>query len=297
MNAPTMPAVRLDMPMRDYLSVKALSSGVCQRLLSESPLHARLASPWNDSRDADNSKVADVGSAAHKALLEGTEDGICVIEADDWRTKAAKELRDAAYLEGRIPMLAGKMHAVRAMVTAAREYLAHSEIKGIFDDGGPEVTLLFCLRGVPCKARCDWLTADRRICLSYKTTQGSANPDSWIRTQLPQYDVATMFYERGVLAACEVDQTACIHLIQEQNYPFACSLVGLAPAYRGIAEYRLDVALTTWERCSASGNWPAYPSRIAWAEPRSWQQTEAEEHQNDDSAFFNDDELKGGLPL
>lgn len=290
--------IERSMSMVDYLSLKALSSGVCHRILSESPLHARLSSPWNASHVSDNSKVADIGSAAHKCLLEGTEAGIAIILADDWRTKAAKEARDIAYAAGHIPILEGKMVAVRAMVTAARDYLSASELKGIFDTGAAEVTIQFTQREtIPCKIRCDWLTEDKQIILSYKTTAGSANPDSWIRTQLPQYDMATVFYERGVLAACETEQTRCVHLIQEQSFPYACSLVALAPAYRELAAHRLDMALATWESCTASGHWPAYPTRIAWAEPKPWQQAEAEERANDDSAFFKDDELSQGIPL
>lgn len=292
---------RMPMAMADYLALKAVSSGLCHRLLAQSPLHARLASPWNDSRTQDNSKAADIGSAAHACLLEGTEDGIQVVDAEDWRTKAAKELRDAAYADGRIPMLTGKMPAVRAMVSTAREYLAASELNGIFDNGTPETTILFTQREtIPCKIRCDWLTADARIILSYKTTAGSANPDSWIRTQLPQYDMATVFYERGVLAACDTDQTRCVHLIQEQSFPYACSLVALAPAYRNLAAHRLDMALAEWEQCVGTGRWPAYPTRICHAEPKPWQQAEAEERdakQDADSEFFSDKELAGGLPL
>ena len=287
------------MSMAEYLSLKAVSSGVLHTLLSECPLHARLASPWNDAREQDNSKVADTGSAAHKILLEGTEDGIQIIDADDWRTKAAKELRDAAYVEGRIPMLIGKMDGVREMVDAARQYVTSSEIAGIFKSGEPEVTLVWTETAddgeIFCKARCDWLTADRRICLSYKTTQGSANPDSWIRTQLPQYDMATMFYERGVLAACEVEQSVVVHLVQEQTYPFSCSLISLDPAYRALAESKLDRALAQWASCEATGKWPAYPSRICWAEPKAWQLGD-EEGREINTAFSND-ELKGGIPL
>lgn len=282
------------MSMREYLSLKRLSSGLCHRILSESPLHARLDSPWNESRSQDNSNVADIGSAAHKCLLEGTEDGITVIEADDWRTKAAKELRDAAYAAGNIPMLIGKMDGVRAMVTAAREYVHASEVAGILD-AEAEVTMLFNIEEIECKARCDKLRIQGGgIALSYKTTAGSANPDSWIRTQLPQYDVASVFYERAVFAACGV-AARTIHLIQEQKYPYACSLVGLAPAYRALAEMRLEQAIALWERCVGTGKWPAYPSRIAWAEPRAWQQSEAEEREADTA--FSDDELKSGIPL
>lgn len=297
MNEARLPEVIVGQKMSDYLALKRFSSGLAHRLMAYSPLHARLASPWNASRDTDSSNAADTGSAAHKMLLEGTEDGIQVIEADDWRTKAAKELRDAAYVQGRIPMLVGKMDAVRSMVEVARSYIARSELKGVLDDGEPEVTLLFDLDGLPCKARCDRLTTDRRICLSYKTTQGSANPDSWIRTQLPQYDIATVFYEMAVMLACKAEQTTCVHLIQEQQFPHACSLVALSPAYHDLAAHRMDMAVATWKACEASGKWPAYPTRICHAEPKPWQQAEAEERQNDDSAFFKDEELNGGIPL
>lgn len=274
-------SIQYSMPMAEYLSMKAVSSGLCHCILSQSPFHARLDSPWNDARVGDSSKAADIGSAAHKILLEGTEDGITVIDANDWRTKAAQELRDSAYASRNIPMLVGKMGAVRAMVDAAKAYLSTSEIAGIFESGHAEVTLTWNEGNTLCKARADWLTEDRRICLSYKTTEGSANPDSWIRTQLPQYDMATVFYERGVLAACEVDQTCVVHLVQEQNFPYACSLIGLDPAYHDLASHRLDRALAIWASCVAIGKWPAYPSRICWAEPKAWQISEVETQDND----------------
>ena len=267
--------------MEEYLSLRALSSGVCHRILSDSPLHARLSSPWNERRDNSSSKVADIGSAAHKMLLEGTEDGIVCVDAEDWRKKASQEARDDAYANGKIPILLYKMDSIRAMVDAARNYVASSEIMGVFASGNAEVTMLWNEGETLCKARADWLTADRRICLSYKTTDGSANPDSWIRTQLPQYDMATVFYERGVLAACGVEQTTVIHLIQEQNFPFSCSLVGLDPAYHDLAEHRLERALALWASCVATDKWPAYPSRIAWAEPKAWQISEVETQDTD----------------
>src|SRR6187431_2070025 len=282
------------MTMQDYLALKALSSGTCHRLVNQSPLHARINSPWNDKRIDSAGKEADIGSAAHKCLLEGTEDGIQIIDADAYRTNAAKELRDAAHAEGRIPMLIGKMPSVRAMADAAREFVAGSEIAGIFERGEPEVTLVWTEGDTLCKARADYLTHDRAICLSYKTTAGSANPDSWIRTQLPQYDMATMFYERGVLAACDVEKSCVVHLVQEQSYPYSCSLISLDPAYRALADSRLDRALALWASCEAAGKWPAYPARICWAEPKAWQQAEQDEQAA--NQWLNKDELSGGIP-
>lgn len=282
------------MSMIEYLSLKAVSSGLCHRILDKSPFHARLESPWNDSRTQSNSGTADIGTYAHAMLLEGGISSLVVIDAEDWRTKAAKEARDQAYADGKTPILQKKVASVEAMVAAAKEYISRSELAGIFDTGAAEQTLIFNQGDILCKARADWLTADYGICLSYKTTAGSANPDSWIRTQLPQYDMATVFYERAVMEACNTDTTAVVHLVQEQEFPYCCSLIGLDPAYRDLASNRLDSAIATWASCVATGKWPAYPTRICWAEPKGWQVMQAEERAANDA--LTNDELKGGIP-
>ena len=79
------------MSMSEYLSLDALSSGVCHTLLTESPYHAR----FKQENPGAPSSVSDMGIAIHDGLLEGV-DRIVAIDADDWRTKAAKEARDAA---------------------------------------------------------------------------------------------------------------------------------------------------------------------------------------------------------
>jgi hypothetical protein len=282
--------------MDAYLARKAVSSGLLHTLLDKSPLHARMDSPWNSARQQRESNVADIGTYAHACLLEGGTDKLVIVDADDWRTKAAREARDVARLECKLPILAGKMGEVHDMVCAAQEYIAKSELAGILDDGEPELTLLFEIDGVPCKARPDFLRTDRRVCLSYKTTLGSANPESWVRTQLPGYDVASVFYELAVREACQTDD-ACllVHLVQEQKIPCSCSLVALSPAMRELAAAKMHAALATWKACTESGNWPAYSGRIHYAEPRPWQFNEFEEKQA--STAFSEQELEGGIPL
>ena len=46
------------------------------------------------------------------------------------------------------------------------------------------------------------------------------------------------------------------------------------PAAVALAESKLATALTIWERCVSTDTWPGYPSRIAWAAPRDWQQAQ-----------------------
>lgn len=263
--------------MDEYLQLQAVSSGVLHTLLAQSPYHAWHQSPFNPNRQREDSDAMSVGSYAHACLLEGGCENLVVVEADDWRTKAAREARDTARASGRLPILAHKLPEVALMVERAQAYIAASELRGLFDSGIAEQTILFEECGVPCKARPDWLTTDRRICLSYKTTAGSANPDAWIRNQLPAYDLATVFYECAVLSLEPDANVRGVHLVQEQCAPYSCALIALGPAFKDLACRKLDMALKEWRRCAERGKWPAYPTRIAYAEPKPWQISEVDE--------------------
>lgn len=280
-----------DLPMPEYLKMRGFSSSVAWRAMSQSPFHAR----YSQTAPSDYSAAADVGTIAHRILLEGHEDGITLIDADDWRTKAAKEQRDAAYAEGKTPILAGKMDAIRYMVGAARKFVEQSEIAGVFDTGNAEVTATWDDDGLPCKIRPDYLTDKWHI--SLKTTPGSANPPSWIRRQLSPmgYDFGLAFYARGLLAnGIDVQHRL---LVIEQNPPHGCSLIALAPSKADIADAMVEQAIQIWKRCKATGVYPSYSFQTHYAEASPWELAEAEERENDDSAFFNDEELKGGVPL
>lgn len=251
--------------MPEYLALDALSSGRAHRVLSQSPAHAKYA------EREENGKM-DFGSLAHKLLLENTEDGLMIIEADDWRTKAAKELRDEARGAGKIPVLSKQMPAVRLMAKVAREFIAQSEIAGVFGSGLPEQTVVWQEGDILCKARPDWLN-DKTI-LHYKTTEGSASPAPFIRNQLfPMgYDVAAMFYERGL---CSARQS--VFLVQEAYEPYACSLIALDPAAAELAAEKVARAIGIWQECVRTGVYPAYVPRIHWAEPMPWHLAESEE--------------------
>jgi len=264
------PGIYSKLPMRQYLDLQAFSSGLGQRALAQSPLHAWTESPWNPDRERDDSGTADIGTFAHACLLEGGTDALVICPFDDWRKNDAKAMRDAARAAGQLPILAHKVPEVEAMVKAAKEYVAQSELAGIFAAGEPERTVVWNEGDVLCKARPDWLNPDMKTCLSYKTTAGSAQPDAWIRTQLPAYDLGIVLYERAT--KCRV-----VTLVQEQAAPYSCSLIALDPAWQDIATRKLARALQIWSACLKTGKFPAYPSAICYAEPKPWMLAEAEE--------------------
>src|SRR3990167_1259095 len=87
------------LPIADYIKDPApqpsLSASLAHVLLTRSPKHAWLAHPrLNPAWEPDESEARqDIGTIVHALLLEGDASRVVVIEAEDYRTKAAKEAR------------------------------------------------------------------------------------------------------------------------------------------------------------------------------------------------------------
>jgi len=126
------PGLFPNIPMADYVAdklcvVPTLNASSAHTLLSQSPFHAFTAHPrLNPAAQQDESNVADIGTVAHEVLLTGSTSRIVVVQAEDWRTKAAQEARKAARENGGVAILVAKMADVKAMVDAAQEYVARS---------------------------------------------------------------------------------------------------------------------------------------------------------------------------
>lgn len=263
--------------MQEYLQIKALSSGLCNTLLAYSPAHAKYE---QENGGSDPSPESDIGIAIHDALLEGF-DRIVSVAADDWRTKAAKDARDAARAAGKIPLLAHKVPQIQGAVDAALNHVEGSELSGIFRRGKPEQTIVWKEGAVLCKARPDWLTDERDVMLHVKSTSGSAEPSAWIRNQLTPagYDLAALFYERAIEQHVDANTTLTVFLVVEQNPPHGCSLVALSPAMAELAARKVARAISIWQDCHAKNEWPCYSSQIAYADPPPWQLAAWEERE------------------
>ena len=274
--------------MADYVALAYLNASACHTLNAQSPYHAKCGM---DHRMADDTDASDIGTAIHDGLLEGVN-RIEIIEADNWRTKAAKELREAARAAGKIPILAAKARLVQAAIDAAMEFIAQANRFDI-PMGHVEQTVIWEEGEVICKARPDWIADDHSLIVHVKTTQGSAEPNSWIRNQLPMYDCVIPFYERGL---AEISATALevgkrtgpalesVFLVIEQNPPHGCSLIGLSPAMYEIAERKVNRAIAIWAECVKSGKWPCYPTSVCYAEPTKWQMDEVDQREMIDEA-------------
>jgi hypothetical protein len=207
----------------------------------------------------------DFGKAAHHEVLGAGAD-LCVIDAPDWRTKAAREQRDEAYAEGRTPLLVDEYEVVRRMAAALR---AHPFASALFDAeiGRPERSLFGRdeQTGVMLRARFDYLDNDadqpdggRLLIPDYKTAR-SADTAS-VERALHEYGYASGGAWYGDLAKrlglCE--RYAFLLVVQEKAAPFLVNVVDVSQMALTIGRYRNRQAVDLYARCVEAGRWPGY---------------------------------------
>lgn len=259
----------------DPCPTPSLSSHIAHILLSQSPRHAWTEHPkLNPGYAPTHRRQFDLGTAAHAYLLEGESgDGMVIIDAADYRTNKAQEQRDAAYAEGKTPILLGDWDDVKSMAAAARTQLGRHPQPVPLLGGQPEQTLVWQEGNIWCRARLDYLHDSRLFIDDYKSTSGNAHPDAWIRSALfgSGYDLQAAFYLRGIKVLFGIDAT--FRFVPQETYPpYALSVVGLGPDVLTLAEKKRLRAVELWDECLTSGVWPAYPTNTCTADLPPWEE-------------------------
>jgi hypothetical protein len=261
----------------DPCETPSLSSSIAKILLDQSPAHAWMAHPRLNTRfESEENSRFDLGSAAHLVLLERRENRIVRVAADDWRTKAAKEARDAARANGQYAILERQYVDVMAMCSAAQDYLNDTELADILATGDAEQTVLWQENNLWYRCRPDLISKDRRVILDYKTTDSAAPEVFGRQIGRMAYDLQAEFYVRGMRSVGLELDPVFVFLAQEITPPYACSLMALSNAYRAAGQAKVRRAMKLWERSLTTNNWPAYSNQIVYAEPNAYQMVEAE---------------------
>ena len=280
---PTTPGSVLvwDMPEAVYHAdpcpTPSLSSSIAKKLVHETPLHAWTAHPrLNPFFEPQHKDAFDLGSTAHMRLLgKGAE--IVVVDAPDWRTKAAREAKEAARAEGKTPILAKDAQRVDAMVEAAHLQLTAIGVGDVFSRAiGREVTFIAEVDGVLCRCRVDALGVERResgpvlIAYDYKTTAKIPTPD-----EVPKllanlgYDIQDDHYTSVVTAAtglpCEMR-----FVMQEKSDPHLLTVARISEVWRLSAQSAGKRAREVWRRCLEENAWYGLPGDIVEAEAPSF---------------------------
>jgi hypothetical protein len=258
-----------DIPAADYhrdpVPGGSLSSSGARKLLP--PSCPALFRHWLDEGQAATAAM-EVGSAAHLEVL-GTGPELVVVDAKDWKTKAAREKAAEARARGAVPLLPHQHVKVQEMAAALR---AHPLASRLLDPahGLTEQTLVWFDRefGVWRRAMLDYLPhTDRRrrlIIPDYKTCDSAAPDDLPRSIHNYGYHQQGDWYLDGAVALGLPSEgpPAFVLIFQETNRPYLVTVVELDRETQEIGRTRNRKALDLYRTCMASGQWPGYADDV-----------------------------------
>jgi hypothetical protein len=261
----------------EYHAHPALSSSGARKLL---PPSCPAIFRHEQEHGAKPRRVWDLGHAAHLMVL-GVGPEPAVVDADDWRTKDARQQRDDARERGAVPLLKSEHATAVAMAEALCQ---HPIANALFTPGTglPEQSLFWTDQrtGVDCRARLDWLpalTSGRLIISDYKTA-ADASPDAITRAMHNfGYHQQAAWYLDGIQALGYGDSgTAFVFVVQEKTPPYLVTVVQPDPPALRIGAHLNREAIDTYRSCIETGRWPGYSDDVEIVSLPHWIEREYE---------------------
>lgn len=262
-----MTAAILDLPDPEYFAHPALSHSDA-KLLLDCPARYRYI---KQAGPLPYKAEFEWGHAVHELVL-GKGPGIIQIDYDDWRSKTAREERDAAIAEGRTPLLYEEYgraldcaDAVRQHPLAAKllDHLDHAEITAIWDDDD-----------IQRKAKLDGICG--RFGIDLKTTQNAAT-DAFGRSAGTYAYASQDAWYRDALRTCfDIADPKFLFVVVEKHPPYLVNVIELDPYDVELGGRRNRAALDLYRRCRDRDEWPAYGDGINVAQLPRWAELEME---------------------
>jgi hypothetical protein len=211
----------------------------------------------------ENSRVYDIGKATHRMVL-GVGEAIEIIDAPDFKTKAAQDKRDLAYDAGKIPLLKSDLDAAQRMAGAVHSHelagallaSGEPELSGYWHDAETEVRLRF---------RPDWLTdprKGRRIIVDVKTAQ-TASPREFEGSMARYgYAIQAAWYLAGAQALELDEEPLFLFIVVDKHPPHLVSVSEVQPDALAYGARQMRRAINTYYECRTSGQWPSWGNDV-----------------------------------
>lgn len=259
----------------DPAPAPSLSASIAKLLVDRSPAHAHDAHPRLGRSPRESTDAQEAGTLAH-AILLGTSRSVCVIDADNYRSKAAQEQRDAAAAAGAIPVLRLVLDAAHREAESMRAALADA---GVSLDGQSELSAVWVEHAydgteVWCRSRLDHLRADGCSIVDLKRAL-SAHPLACQRRMHGYaYDIQHAAYVSAVehlrpeLAGRVAMQFAFLEPLPSGRV--VVTVVRPTGTMRELGQRRWKRAVDLWAKCLGSGKWPGYTDGPIDVEAAPW---------------------------
>ena len=212
-------------------------------------------------------KEFDEGTAVHALLLGKGQERLELVDADDYRTKAAQDARDAAYAAGKTPLLPKQLAAVRRIVDQV-----NPAIREMFTEGDAEVSMFWQhASGLWLRGQADYYIPGVAI-LDLKTMRDTSNRAFSRAVWDHRYYMQAAWYRRGV-EALTGERLPYIIVGVEKTAPYLARAKVLTEDYLAVGEAHMDQAIATYLHCTETGHWPGHPTDVEPLAPPPWADT------------------------
>lgn len=251
----------------------SLSASTIRTLLHLSPLHAwdahpRLNPQWQPRTPSDEMEE---GTVLHFLIL-GAGEPPEIVDAENWTTKAAREIRSAVRAQGRVAVLRHRwLELRRAAAAIRRECRATLGAPEGIGEGLAEAVLVWREGPVWCRCMVDWLPTGIRKgpvpLIDFKTTGRAASPEQFSKSASEMgHDIQAAWYRRGYQAVTGRVPGPLVFVAAEKHRPYGVSRVALGPIFEEMGDAKVDQGLEIWRDCLARDDWPGYPRSVGFAD-------------------------------
>lgn len=256
----------------------ALSPSIAHTLITESPEHAWLRHRLLGGIVKEPTPAMQKGTLFHNLILEHGS-LVEMIDADSFRTKAAKEHRDEILSEGKIPVLAEKLEGYMEGAVILRQRI--EDFGYDLTDGTAELKVEWMESSesgdVLCHGILDWISEDRSKVFDLKTTDGSCHEDVCAMKLVKEGGaIQETAYRRYVeyVEPALVGRVDPEFLFCQTVPPWAVTPGPCAASMREIGESQWARAIHVFGRCLKAGreqeHWPSYVDRPVSFEAPGW---------------------------
>lgn len=212
-----------------------------------------------------STKAFDIGHVAHTMAL-GVGAGIAVVDAKDWKTKAARQAKDDAYAAKKVPILIGDHQRVLDIVDALRSHPLAGAL--LAAEGHVERSLFWIdeATGMWCRARHDKSTPDRHgrlLIVDVKTTENASDAAAQRSVGNYHYHQQGDLYCQGAIVLGLDDDPGFVFVFVEKAPPHLVNVVVLDDEALAVGRRRNTAALRLYAECTRTGTWPGYDTDIS----------------------------------
>lgn len=211
-------------------------------------------------------------------MLLGTEENLCVLPYEDFRSNAAKQARDTALALGKVVVKEKDMDGVLDTVNRIKAAL---HAKGVDLIGATECAAPWTYMSdegpVQCRLKVDHCIVDKTngfVWIDDFKSCDDANPQKVIRSCIDYgYDIQRYSYVKAfeTLMPEYAGRIKFRHWFIETSEPYMIVPVELDAMFMSLGQMKWDYAANLWAKCLKENSWPSWEDKVQQLSPPKWE--------------------------